>query len=611
MVVDNGAVVTILLGNGDGTFRAGVDYGVDQGPLSVAVGDFKGDGKLDLAVTNFNSQTVSVLFGNGDGTFRPKVDYGTGLGPSSVAVGDFNGDGKLDLAVANNQDNSVSIFLNSGTGTFADRRDFSAGYNPIAIAVGDFSGNQTPDVVVTGCGTTQDCAPTGPGSISVLLGKGDGTLQAPVNYLVGIDPVSVAVADLNGDGILDLAVANENPYAESNQPTGSVSVLFGNGDSTSQSQQVYVAGDSSSSVVVADFNGDGQLDLGVTNAGDATVGIYLNQGHGVFSLPTLLYGTAGAGVAAVADDFNHDLKTDIAVLCGPYHTDSVCILLGNGQGAFSGTPVSYPAGYTCPSCPIFAAVAELNGDGKNDVVKANYVGDDVSVFLGNGDGTLQPPVNYSTRDGPESVAVGDLRSDGKLDLVTANQAGTVSVLLNNGDGTFQAHVDYATIGPASFVAIGDVNGDGKPDLVATCPGNNAISILLGNGDGTFQPHTDFGVGGNPTSVALGDFNGDGILDLAVANGSGTVSVLLNNGNGTFCDHTLQLQYGSFYPPMAIATADFNGDGKLDLALSSVGGLSWVLLGNGDGTFHPPRTMPWAARPSHWRIFLVTAIWTSQ
>jgi hypothetical protein len=579
------STVSILLGNGDGTFQTHVDYPVGT-PAGVAVGDCK----QDLAVANGNS--VAVLLGNGDGTFQAAVDYGTAGGTTAVAVGDFNGDSKLDLVVTNSTNSSVSIFLNSGNGTFPTRKDYATGLDPVSVTVGDFNGDSKLDLaVVNECTNSSNCD-VSPGSVSILLGNGDGTFQTHVDYGVGFLPVSVVAADLNGDGFLDLAVANSGG---SGAPSpGSISVLLGNGNGTFQAQQVYVAGNGPSSVVVGDFNGDGQLDFAVTNSTDETVGVYLNQGHGIFAQPTVFYGAGGGAGPAVPADLNGDKNLDLAVLCG-----GVCVLLGKGNGSFSPTSLSYPSG----SGPDAVAMADLNGDSKNDIAVANFNDNDVSVFIGNGDGTLQPAVNYSTGNGPSSVAIGDLRGDGKLDLVVANQAGnTVSVLLNNGNGTFQTHVDYPTAtGPLS-VAIGDFNEDGKLDLVVACASN--VSLLLGNGDGTFQTHVDYGPSG--VAVATGDFNGDGLLDFAVVGGS-SLTIFLNKSGGSFSSTTIPLTglgesashaKAGRKPPFistgfeAIVVADFNGDGKLDLAVSGFEGTVViapleVLLGNGDGTFQSP------------------------
>jgi hypothetical protein len=438
--------------------------------------------------------------------------------------------------------------------------------------------------VATLCGSVLGCNGTTPGSVSILLGNGDGTFQAHTDFAVGNLPLCVATADLNGDGFLDLIVGDFVPY------NGSVSVLLGNGNGTFQTQQAYPAGNLPSSIAVGDFNGDGQLDFAVTSNTDGTVGLYLNQGQGTFSQPTVFFAAGSSAVAAVAADFNGDHKLDLAVLCG-----EVCILLGEGDGGFSLTNLSYPTGTN----PHAVAIGDLNGDGKNDIAVANFGDNNLSVFIGNGDGTLQPAVNYPTGTEPSAVAIGDLNGDGKPDLVVANYTGnTVSVLLNNGNGTFQSHVDYQTALNPTSVAIGDFNGDGKLDLAVVCVGSSAVSILLGNGDGTFQAATDYAVGylsAGPIGVpiALGDFNGDGKLDFAVIGGD-FVTVFLNNGGGSFSSTSITIIAGNGVEAFftVIAAADFNGDGKLDLAVSGIEGIKSVaqleiLLGNGDGTFQAP------------------------
>ncbi len=367
---------------------------------------------------------------------------------------------------------------------------------------------------------------------------------------------------------------------------------------------------------MGDFNGDGKLDFVVFNAIDGTAGVYLNQGGGAFSQPTVFY---GAGYPAVAADFNGDQNLDLAVLCSVGNTGGVCMLLGEGNGAFSQTYLSYPTG----SDPDGVAIADLNGDKKNDIAVVNFNDNNVSIFIGKGDGTVQPAVNYNTGNGPTSIAIADVNGDGNPDLVVTNETdNTVSVLLNNGNGTFQTHVDYPTANGPLAVVIGDLNGDGKPDLAVAC-GNN-VSVLFGNGDGTFQ--TPINYGGSAVAITLGDFNGDGALDFAVVGGYASLTLFLNNGSGSFGSTTIPLptlrhptdsrqagrsgvsSQAKAHPQgpisdtiitsyTAIAAADFNSDGKLDLAVTGVASQDTasltVLLGNGDGTFQTPLVAPMA------------------
>ena len=277
----------------------------------------------------------------------------------------------------------------------------------------------------------------------------------------------------------------------------------------------------------------------------------------------------------------------------------------HGAGPMDGGPlflpvVDYSSGGDTPTS---AAVADLNGDGKPDIVVVNQQSSTIGVLLGNGDGTFQPVVTYSAGGQlPSYIAIADVNGDGKPDIVVASLWTNVGVLLGNGDGTFQPAVIYDSGGvEPEGVAVADVNRDGKPDLIVANFGTNTVGVLLGNGDGTFQPAVTYDAGGDdPLYVAVADVNGDGNPDLVITNmyspSSSDLAVLLGNGDGTF---QAPVTYGSgAWEPMSIVVADVNGDKKPDLVVanceSSSGlscgqpseGLVGVLLGNGDGTFQP-------------------------
>ena len=334
-----------------------------SGPDSVAVGDFNGDGKLDLAVANSGSNDVSVLLGNGDGTFQTALHSSVGVSPVSVAVGDFNGDGKLDLVVVNNGSNDVSVLLGNGDGTFQTALYSPlVGVNPVSVAVGDFNGDGKLDLVVVNSFSN---------NVSVLLGNGDGTFQTALDFDTGAGPVSVAAGDFNADGRLDLVVAN---FA-----AGNVGVLLGNGDGTFQPAVNYGAGPLPVSVAVGDFNGDGKLDLAVANqsagnAGPSMVGVLLGNGDGTFQ-PAVEYG-AGSDTdssSVALGDFNGDGNLDLAV-ANSGSTNRVSILLGNGDGTFQ-SAVDYAGGSS------LLAVGDFNGDGRLDTAVVDRASSTVSVLL--------------------------------------------------------------------------------------------------------------------------------------------------------------------------------------------------------------------------------------
>ena len=555
----NSSTVSILIGNGDNTFQPKVDYTTGGSPWLVISGDFNADGKPDLAVTNNGNNTVSILIGNGNGTFQNKVDYTTGTNPWSVTTADFNADGKPDLAVANSNSSTVSILLGNGNGTFQNKVDYATGTTPYSVTSGDFNADGKPDLAVV----NRDSY-----TVSILLGNGNGTFQNKVDYTTDTIPYSVTSGDFNADGKLDLAVVNNG--------SNSVSILLGNGNGTFQNKIDYATGTSPYFITSGDFNGDGNLDLAIANSSSSSLSILLGNGNGTFQ-SKVDYITDFTPYSVTAGDFNSDGKPDLAV--ANTGNNSASVLLGNGNGTFQ-TKTDYATG----SFPYSVTSGDFNADGKPDLAVANHNSNSVSIFLGNGDNTFQSRVDYGTGTSPWSVISRDVNGDGKPDLAVANGGSdTVSVLINNGNGTFQNKVDYATATTPISVTSGDFNADGKMDLAVVNSGSNTVSILLGNGNGTFQTKVDYATGNTPYSVTSEDFNADGKADLAVANNnSNTVSILLGNGDGTF---QTKVDYTTGTSPWSVISKDVNGDGKPDLAVVNSGSSTIsILLGNGNGTF---------------------------
>jgi hypothetical protein len=628
-------IVGVLLGNGDGTFQAAQSY-ASGGVVasSVTIADVNRDGKWDLVVTNqcldstCTSGGVSVLLGNGDGTFQAAQSYPTGgLMAVSVAVGDFKGGHKVDLVVANqcqssgNCNGSVGVLLGKGDGTFKAAQSYaSGGYTAVSVAVGDFNGDRKADLVVANqCQGGGDCSQ---GSVGVLLGNGDGTFQAAQNFPAGGNlTTAVAVSDLDKDGRTDLVLTSQCQLS-GNCVYGSVSVLLGKGDGTFQAAQTYLSdGVFAYAVSTGDWNGDKKRDLAIVNQCQTssncsgTVTILLGNGDGTFQVPPS-YASGGYDADSVATgDLNRDGKLDLVVAnlcqssnCNQGNDGTIRVLLGNGDGTFQVAKDYATGGFGSSS----VAIGDFNGDGNADVVVANQCstsdcksGGSVSVLLGNGNGTLQAAQNYSSGGYTAlAVAIADFNKDGKLDLAVANQCqdsscqnGAVTVLLGNGNGTFQPAQSYASAGYyTNSVAVGDFNGDGNPDIVLTsqcqdssCQ-NGGVSVLPGNGDGTFQAAQTYSSGGSQAdSVVVTDLDGDGEADLAVSNlcqtpgdcSTGVVRSLMGRGDGTFHGGSALSSGGA--NAYSVVASDFNGDGNTDVVVANSDNTS-VLLGNGDGTF---------------------------
>ncbi len=569
------ASVSVLLGNGDGTFKTAVNYSAGTTCQFVAAADLNGDSKIDLAVANKGSNNVSVLIANGDGTFKAAVNYAAGTAPAALVLADLNNDGKLDLAVANNvtsPTSSVQALLGNGDGTFQAAKASTGAANTTAIASGDFDGDGKQDVVVNNSSGN---------SVSVLLGNGDGTFKTPRSVGVGLKPSGVAVGDLNNDHKLDIVAADDQLNLNS--------VALGNGDGTFQTHQDYVGG--GLSVTLADLNGDGNLDTvsarPLGNRGTqspAEVDVTLGVGNGTMPQDVYTAFSGALSLGAVAADNNHGGILD--VIAPEFSANTVDVYQGNGDGTFQ-SPRKYAAG-TGPRNPV---LADFNRDGIQDVAVLNChdfgaVVCSLAVLLGNADGSFQAPVITSSVGTGETLAInaGDLNGDGFADIVVPNfNNNTLDVFINRGDGTFQPGVSYAVNIPFRAV-IADLNNDGKLDVAVTgfdSSGGAFVDIFLGNGDGTLLPPTMLSMPYEGVGIAAGDLNADGKVDLAVARAL-EVAIFLGNGDGTFTTGNAYTAPGYL---QNLTVADVNGDGKADVVTANLYYIG-TLLGNGDGTLQP-------------------------
>lgn len=540
-----GEEVVVFLGNGDGTFQSPkMSPGVGFPEYAVA-GDFNGDGKVDLVLAGsvpcaVNCSTlpeeVFLLLGNGDGTFQTPTATAILADGGPLAAADVNGDGKLDLVSegfeavpGNNSEAGLAVYLGNGDGTFRDASSYALSFpnyilfpdSSLGFAIGDFNRDGKLDLVGDG---------------AVLLGNGDGTFQG---VALSIPPTGSSYSSYIAIGKFDNNSAPGVATIGTQNGGQSVFVLSNNGTGALSLAHSYSIPAPASSVAGADFNLDGNLDLIViSGTNDWSYSVLLGNGDGSFQPPVSSQQFTGAhsGISfpAVVADLNGDKKPDVVV------SPILAVLIGNGDGTFA-APVSYfPGGSGVVGPPL---VADFNGDGKLDIAVAETVSNvsaGTAFLYGNGDGTFQAAIFPASLSGFSPSFTADINNDGKADLIGGGQ-----VALGNGDGTFTL-LSLAAPPNSHFevAGIGDVNGDGKLDLMVSVhnppPDEDRAEcgVLLGNGDGTFGPLIDV-----PACGLLADMNNDGRPDL-VADLVMGISVLLNTTPAIAPDFSIGAASGS-------------------------------------------------------------------
>jgi len=613
--------VSLLLGNGDGTFQPKADHEIGASPRAIVVGDLNGDGKLDAATANTDRGTVSVLLGCGDGTLVLSGEYATGADPEVLVIGDLNGDRKADLVTANAGAETLDVLLATGEGELLPGVEYETRGRPMLLVLGDLNGDGSLDLAVTNGSDFTHTAVDPPLGVATWLGRGDGTFADRTDVDLDIDLYNITYADwlvagdLDGDDQVDLALGASHGY----EPTF-MQLLIGDGDGAFSSHLDFSLG--LEFALAADLNVDGQLDLlGTTPPADRGIVVLGPLGE------TLTTTGEELDVPLAVGDFDENGIPDLALV--RTSSASVSMRFGIGDGTFW-TPRD-----RLPQASRF--VGDLDGDGALDMITPS------GVDLGNGDGTFRPtseqafgssdvldlgdldgdelPDVVTQRDGEElaiwlndgtgsfgpaatgtvdgsqtalMAKLADLNGDGELDLLTADYD-SVDTLRGVGDGTF-SHIARYDVPTHYLWALGDLNGDGNPDLLAGSDDAGSLTIRLGVGDGTLDSPQQFEstLGGWIFGVALGDVDGDGDLDLVAAadppmpsGGPTEVAIALNQGDGAFEVAGIEelrvphlLQY--FEAPLKLG--DLNGDGHLDLVASSDGSTN-VMLGAGDGTFY--------------------------
>jgi hypothetical protein len=451
------------------TFEVRSSTPAKAAPFSVAVGDFNRDGKLDFAVS---ASDLQVFLGNGDGTFQPPRDYLAGTGALFVTAADLNSDGKLDLVVADL--NGLFVLIGNGDGTFQAPVPYASACTPTFVATGDFNGDHKLDLLVTS--SSSSC-----GYVSIFLGNGDGTFQStPINTPTSYNPGATGIGDFNGDGKLDLAVAEH--FGTISQ----IEILLGNGNGSFSPGSVYSVGSSPDSVAVADFRGNGKFDLAVATLFAGT-DILLGNGDGTFQSAGGIATTSSVWVTAA--DLNGDGKPDLVVAqFGNPGAPDIAVILNNGDGTFQ-TPVFYLAGLD----PRFVGVGDFNGDHKTDIIIPDWALHDTIILLNTGVVAFSPPTQlqfFPQLIGTSSPAMTvTLTNTGKAALSIASVSVQAPFYQTNTCGSSVAAGANCTI---SVVFKPKAEGDKSGDVSISDSASSKPQVIALTGSGTvvgFSPGT--------------------------------------------------------------------------------------------------------------------------
>ena len=474
------------------------------------------------------------------------------------------------------------------------RSSISDDSHPHSLAVADLNDDGLLDIVVANSGTD---------SIGVFLRSDNNTFANQITYSTDPDsvPYSVAVGDFNNDQRLDIIVANFG--------THNIGILLGTGNGTFVSQTTFSTGSSRPLfVAVGNFNNDTALDIAIVNYGTNNIGILLGYNNGTFaSQITSSTGYDSLPRSLVIKDFNNDNQLDIAVV--NYGTNNVGILLGYGNATFA-IQKTFTTGIN--SQPLSIVAGDFNNDTYIDIVVVNSRTENIGVLLGYGNGSFTVPKQYPTGNNslPLSVVVGDFDNDNQLDLAVANYGtSSIGMFIGLGNGSFADQMTYFTSYgyTPNLVAAGDFNNDSRLDIAVISSDNNYVDILLTYRNHSFSSQTNYtttGISSDPESIAIADFNNDNRLDIVVANYlTNNIGIFTGHGDGTFSTQTTY-STGSKSGPISAAVGDFNSDRQLDIVVANYVSCNiLIFLGSGDGVFSIRTTYSTGSNSHPYRVIV--------